>query len=398
MALPFTFSNVFYTNHNYFVGPFKETDQYVILVDSSDLTIMEVHSSPDNDPETWTEQDSADHPNLTGFPQAIWGHQDGNSIHIVTQEETSFRVGYSRFDTASHATPDNWGIVDEEVETPTDVGTSVETSCSIAARSDGTRVVLYNGSEDKVKGSPYARVDYNIRSAGGTWGGPVTVVANEKGEVDWFGSVIVLDTDNDMCHFFIKEVATTTNIAKHRSLTSGDSLSSIENVDTTVVGIAGMHVFGPGFYVLDGATHRVRVPYYDASLRITLARIDDDGSPQVTTDISDAQPNALNGSMVAALAHDGLDAWLLYSRLSDSDLYSDTAVTPHTGWTTDVEREDAVTINRISCNSYTRSGSKVLAWVEDNAGTIRYNELSLAAPKSALMDWYRNRSLRVYTR
>jgi hypothetical protein len=533
-------------DQNYFCGPFIDGNGNVyLIVQATNKRDIRVYKA--TNPETsFALQDSGGQPtDGTAIFPTIWCIQDGDTLHL-----TSFNIDgayeHHKFYTSDHSTtPDEWDntVVRELIEAPSDPSAAAELSCSIAVRSDGTVVVLYNGSEDKVKGcfagdtpvltqegvrpigelagttqklltrnpgdrfakkgfwvdaeiksfgvqplmrlilvsedtekeiyatpghrwfvrtdlgvkelhtdqlrkgdvlasvaegpvnhiwrvlsaeatdrveevfcavvpifgafaldddiltgnSPYARVDYNIRSSGGTWGGPVTVVANEKGEVDWFGSVIVLDTDNDMCHFFFKD--DTNSDAKHRSLNASNSLSAIEDVDTSAYGFTTAHIFAPGIYVLDGSNHRITAPYIDSDGTISMAHVVDDGTPTVTTGVSDNIVKANNLSPVACAAKDGTDAWLLYADQPTLDLWSDTSATPHTsGWTTDVEREDAVTINRISCNIYTRSGSKVLAWVEDNAGTIRYNELSLTAPKSTFMDWYRNRSLRVYTR
>jgi hypothetical protein len=46
---------------------------------------------------------------------------------------------------------------------------------------------------------------------------------------------------------------------------------------------------------------------------------------------------------------------------------------------------DAVTINRISCNIYPRDGAIKLAYVYDDDGDIKYNEVSISAPTAPAM-------------
>jgi len=378
MALPVTISGVNMANQNYFHGPF---------IDGNGNVYVPIPDTTENDPsmfratdptDSFTEQDSAGKPAFDGL-NSFWVFQNGDTFHIVTYRLTT-SIQYHTFTTSDHgSTPDEWVITDEEIEAPTDVSASGGVSCSIVARSDGTIVVIYNGDEDSSMGNPYARVDYNIRSSGGTWGGPVTLVADEKAAVDWFGSVAVLGASNKT-HFFFKD--DTNSTGKHRSLTSGDSLGSLEDVDTSIR--SEVHVFGPGIFFDDGGTERIRVPYLDTvtTRRISLVQIDaDDGSPALVAGIADNPSGAANGSPIACLAVDGTTGHLLYADTTDFDLYHDQADTPQDSgdWGTDTELLDAVTINRVSYNIYTRSGDVVGAYVYDDGGTIKYNEHIITA-------------------
>ena len=87
--------------------------------------------------------------------------------------------------------------------------------------------------------------------------------------------------------------------------------------------------------------------------------------------MGDNTAKVVNGSPVASLAIDGTDEHLLYANSSDSDLYHD----KNDG--TDTEILDAVTINRISSNVYDRTTHTRLAYVYDDGGTIKYNEVQL---------------------
>ncbi len=373
MALPVTIAaNIHLPEHNLFVGPFIDGNDNVYIF-AFDDTSTDLGAFKATDPEdSFAEQDTGNRPSYT-TGKTVWAFQDGDTIHIIGQDSAE-DVQYDRFYTSDHATlADTWET-QEDIETPADEPSTADKSNSIVVRSDSTVVVIYSGGTDAIHGTAYDRVDYNIRSSGGTWGGPVALDAG--GTVDYLGSVAVLDTDNNMTHFLFEDQ--TNGDGKHRSLTSGDSLSAVEDVDTAVSAVG--HVFTPGFYTLDGAVHRIRVGYLDSNDKISLCRIDDDGSPAVTVDISGNTVFDVNDSPVAGLAVDGTDGHLLYANNADQDIFHDTDPTPHTSanWGTGTEFLDGVTINRISCKVIDRSGKK-LAMVYDNAGAIQYNELDLGA-------------------
>lgn len=389
MALPVTISGVAFSKQNYFCGPWIDGNGnvYSFNQDTTTAQLDRIIMSKATDPtDSFAEQDSAGRPDPTtdnADARTAWGVQDGDTIHIAGS--WYFGVGgihytYNTFTTSDHGgTPDEWVVVDEVIEDPANGSAVGEVSISIVARSDGTVVVIYNGDEDSVMGNPFARVDYNIRSSGGTWGGPVTLVADDKAAVDWFGSVAVLGA-SDKTHFFYKDDANSD--LKHTSLTSGDSLSSVQDIDTLVNNNA--HVAVRGVYYDDGGTERIRVAYEDSSERLSLAQIDNDGTPGSVVAISDNDVRDINEAPVACLAVDDTTVHLLYgvdvaSPSDDDDLFHDQADAPQDSgdWGTDTEFLDAVTINRISCNVIDRSGKK-LAMVYDNAGTIQYNEKDIA--------------------
>ena len=133
------------------------------------------------------------------------------------------------------------------------------------------------------------------------------------------------------------------------------------------------HVFNPGFN--NGGS--IRVPYDDGSGQIAYAEFtsaDAPGAFTPNTGISDNVPAVSGNNAIVCSALDGTDQHLLYSGGGvgglDRDLFHDK------NKTADVEELDGVTVNRISCNVYDRSGAK-LAYVYDDGGTIKYNEVNL---------------------
>ncbi len=373
MALPVTISGVQMADQNYNHKPVIDANGnvYVILLDSTNQD-LEAHKATDPT-DSFTEQDNAGNP-TDDHDYSVAVRQDGDTLDIVSYNLTNAAYEYHKFYTSDHSTtPDEWDgtVVNETIEAPSDPSPAIELSIDIVPRSDGTVVVIYNGDEDNVHGNPFARVDYNIRDTMGSWGGPVALDAG--GQEDYHGSVAVLG-ESDLTHFFFKEDGG--GSIEHRSLTSGDSLSSVE----ALVGASTTHSVGPGVYVDDGGTERIAVPIYNVSQAVTLGRVVDDGIPSVVADISDNDVDVINGTATHCLAVDGTTVHLLYAGGGgaggpDQDLYHDQADTPQDSgdWGTDTEFKDAATINRISCNVIDRSGKK-LAMVYDDGGTIMYDE------------------------
>ncbi len=80
---------------------------------------------------------------------------------------------------------------------------------------------------------------------------------------------------------------------------------------------------------------------------------------------------------VTCYAIDGSDVHLLYADDATQDIFHDDNV--QAGGSTDVEVKDAVTCNRISANTYDRSGKK-LAYVYLDGITSKYAEVDISAP------------------
>jgi len=374
MALPVTISSVIIPDQNYYIGPFLSGGNfYTVLLDSTDESLVEVHKATDPT-SSFSEQDSANKPNTTDDIRSMWVHQEGTDLHIVHGENdgtTTARYGYSVF----HMATDLWDgtIVNEEIEASVTTVATSQVSCSISVRSDGDVVVLYNGAIDTVHGAPRQRVDYRRRE-GGTWSSAIAV--DNAAEFNWFGSVIVRGS-SDRMHFFFKN--DTQDDAYQRTLTSGNSLEAFPSAGDTATD-TDEHIFGPGVSYDDGGTQRVRCPYADASAQISYAEFDSADTPgafTVNADVGDNTVQLLNRGPVACLSADGTDEHLLYADDTDQDLFHD----KNDG--TDDEILDGVTINRISCNVYDRSGTR-LAYVYDDGGTIKYGEVSLVVAPARL--------------
>lgn len=391
MALPVTISGAVFPEQNYYCGPFKSSAGHFYTIMRESSSILNIGAFRATDPtDSFAESDSGNRPSLSARVRAIWVYPVSDVLHIAHQEQGSGRVGYSTFDMAGNSNLGLWGTVDLLVEEPgaANFGASSSVSCSIAVDSEsGDVMVLYNGAQDKVMGQDRDRVDFAVKVNGSFTQVGTTVDGSPIGdgdEEDWFGSVIVrgsVSGGRSRFHFFFKN--DTLSDAFQRTAVWGGSTYDLETFptagDTTVATLN--HAFGPGISYDDGGTQRVRCPYLDGvTFDIAYAEFDSVDAPgafTVNAAISDFDVVDINGSPVLCMAVDGTDEHLLYAQITTNDLFHD----KNDG--TDVEVLDDVTVNRISCNVYDRSGTK-LAYVYDDGGTIKYNEVDIGVAAPAI--------------
>ena len=142
-------------------------------------------------------------------------------------------------------------------------------------------------------------------------------------------------------------------------------------------------LLAPG--VIDSA-NEVYVPYIDVSNDISVAQFtsaaDPTGDFTIHADVSD---NTVEGNgrtalpfVVACLAVDGTDVYLIYADDTTQDMFIDMEV--EDGGGVDCEHIDAVTVNRISMNNLTNS----LGIVYLDGSTVKYSEIIHTAVLTAL--------------
>ncbi len=355
---PVTISGVQFPAENYYCGPFlSDGSVYVVLLDSADNSLIEVHK--DSGP--FTEQDSANKPDVSATVRSMWAYQNGTDLHIAHQASDG-RVGYSVF----HMSTDLWDgtIIDEQVDAPS--GTLLDKGVSIAVRSDGDVIVLYLGSTDDV-GGERQRVDY-ARREGGTW--TFGIAVDNGGAVDWFGAVIVRGSDDRM-HFFFKEDPSDDGF--QRTLTADNVLEAFPAAGDTTVTLQN-HAFGPGVSYNDGGTQRVRAPYVNSDLEVYYAEFDSVDAPGAFTQsvaISSDDIRLREATGVMSLAVDGTDLHLLWARITGHDLHH----VVNNGINVLILEG---TMNRVSSNIYNRNGRKLAYLYADTDIIIKYNELDLS--------------------
>lgn len=395
MALPVTIGSapdIDFPLRNYYCGPFISSGGNVYVVikrfnGSDNITVRNrIAVFKATDPtSSFSEQDrgSASTPNAPMYDasivreplQTMWAVQVSDVLHVAWTSSASGALDayeYTTFDMSS----DTWSGTELVIDTvATDPPVLTDTSISIAVRSDGDVIALYNGATDRLHGSDQNRVDY-ARKENGTFA-TIAVAVDNAGADMWYGSVIVLGS-SDRMHFFFKN--DDLDDAYQRTLVhSGNALETFPSAGDTQTNLPN-HVFAPGISYNDGGTQRVRCPYVDLSGQLSYAEFDSVDAPgafTVNADVGDNDVISPDQNPVACLAVDGTDEHLLYSgggaSGTDRDLYHDL----NDG--VDVEILDGVTVNSISCNVYDRTTNVRLAYVYDDGGTIKYNEVDLGA-------------------
>lgn len=391
MALPTTIvSDVGLGGHH---PPFKSSGGDFYSVVRTDADELDVYKATDPT-DSWTIQDSGDGPVHAGTILGFATVQDSDVIHMVVW--SSDRHEYYTFNMAT----DQWAI--DEAITDTDIQSTPPDQpwASIAVRSDGDVVVVYAGETDANMGDEKERVDVNIRTAG-TWGGPVAVDAG--GDIHYGNPNCVLGT-NDGTHILYQfQTATTADpptayiFTRGRTLNSADSLSTRDTSDafssTALLGMQNAVSYD------DSGTQRMVWAYihsFASETRRSYQQGSEDGSDDLIIDANRIDDTAgadpfINGEVgITSIAELSGDIHQLFagggSAGVDQDLYYTKSTDNGDTWDTPTEEIDAITVDFISANIYTRGGATVLAYVYDDAGVQKYNEKELiAAPAGRIM-------------
>lgn len=164
-------------------------------------------------------------PTASGGPYYVASCHLGNTLHIAWYDVAGGTVWYSSVNTATKT----WSVLNDSVEVVSPNNPSVD----IAARSDGSVVVVYGGATDRVMGKDYNRVDMRIREAGGTWGSVVALSGADG--TNYLAACCVRSTYSDNVHItFLNDSdsasapPTTTSRVNARTVRgSDDSLSTL---------------------------------------------------------------------------------------------------------------------------------------------------------------------------
>lgn len=325
-------------------------------------------------------QDASNNP--AAAPESMWAYLSGSEIHIATAsaDGNDPEIEYHVFDTSS----DTWTTTDETIENTKNVDAGFE-SCSIAVRSDGDVIVLYNGTVDTDMGNPFERVDY-AREEGSGWTVGIDVGGTSPADEDRVGSVITRGSGDNM-HFFWRNV----DLSRQQGITLDPGTNALSTARWVSISGAPLHSFVNGVSYDDAGTLRIVSFHKNVNTgRVTTLWATEDGSGDISSftfgSVNDAPANSvlhLNDTPVISSAVDGDGrAYAMWSHITDFDLYMDSDTPPYdtSDWGTDIEVLDGVTINRISCNIYPRDGAIKLAYVYLDGSTVKYNEVSITAP------------------
>jgi hypothetical protein len=303
-------------------------------------------------------------------------YQVGDVIHVVTQNATGV-VYYNTWDMAT----DTWGLATSEtaVAAAAFAPTAPNPFVTLVVRSGGEIVIGY-GAGQTAATSAFHMVRYTRRTGVNTYSAPVSL--DNGGSINWTTPIAVLGA-SDRVHFFLHDT-TNTNLYQ-RTLTSADVLQAFPATpfeDTTVA--TPQHYATRGFSYVSGADTIVVLPYETnvaaSGHRQSVARFtsSDDPTPS-TTIVSDVAPAAVNNQLWVSGAVSGNIVHYLYTYgaspniniAHDSDGGTNT-------WGTDVDEwTGSSNVLRHSTNVYTRGGENKLAMVVDDAGVMKYGEISI---------------------
>jgi hypothetical protein len=355
---PFTFAQGRLPAESNTVGPHKAPNGnfYTVLSRNGLQTRYQMFKASDPT-STWTAVGGTLSPTVpvsnlnssTGYAT----HLSGTVIHVA-QAILNGQVLYSAFDTAS----DTWTVTNEVISAGADPQSFA--GVAIAVRSDGDVIVLYGEASGGAENVYYARreseswtADIAVNSSGSSWAGAAILAASDRIHLVYRDGLAI----------------------KARTLSSANALGT----ETTLASDSVDQLTGNGVSWSSGTKLAVIFPQ-DATNRLKIATWDDGATPTNIADtvISAAGVGADDGPL-AALAVDGTILHTLFSDEATSDLFRDSNL--GSGWGTDVEIADNVTVRKISANVYDRSGTK-LAYLWDNNGTVTYSEISLSSSET----------------
>ncbi len=343
---------------------------YTPLLDHSgyDIVMMKAASAPETDGSWSNQDDSVTLRSSEGIAKSLWSFEHSSDIYVATQQETNGLVELHIFDPGT----DTWTTKNEFVAEIGDHANfdsvPILHGCSLAVRSDGDIVVVFTGHDDTGGDDEVFCISKTT-----TWGS-VQSVSN-----DAENPVAIGPDSSDRITFVYGDVGASD--VDTRSISSTDVLGTEVSLDDTC-DTASLLV-APG--IIDSG-NEIYVPYIDASDKISVAQFTSAADPtgDITTH-ADVGDNTVKGQgasaipfVVACLAVDGTNVHLLYANDADQDIFHDDDV--ENGGTTDVEDQDAVTANRMSCAVLGTN----LDYVWLDGSTIKYNSIDISAAPAFL--------------
>lgn len=377
MALPQTIGTSLEVSNNGYAGPFRASngDHYVVLQVTTNKDVVAVYKA-DNGDNTWAEQDSAGRPitAVVSDRQGLCATLSGTVIHVATWGSSGSNryVHYHAFDTSS----DTWTTTEEAVAGPFTSNTGFGT-VSIEVRSDGDKIIFYQGPYENISASNYDRIYYAVHQ--GTGWTDASGFLN-TGETKQYRFVYTVMGASDKVHVFYSDESALEVV--HVSFNSSNTLSSIETVTTT----SSANPLSRPFYFDDGGNETITVGVMQGTTayRYTVVNDGTPGGGEAVSDVAVHQDfsGAHRSFGMVANPSTGIE-YLAYVDSTTQDLWYD--VRDGGTWGTDTEVLDAITGKRLCVNVYTiDNGDTVLAYVYNDNATIKYHETVIAVAASGV--------------
>lgn len=372
MALPQTIGTSLEVSNTGYAGPFRASngDHYVVLQVTSNKDVVAVYKA-DNGDNAWSEQDSSNRP-ISGTVtdrQGLCATLVGTTIHIATWGSSGSNryVHYHAFSTSS----DTWTTTEEAVAGPFSANTG-DGTVSIEVRSDGDKIIWYQGPYEAIHTSNYDRIYYAVHQGTG-WSDASGFL--QTGQTKQYRHVYTVMGASDKVHVFYSNESNTE--VEHVSFDSSNTVSAVEVVTTT----SSANPLSRPFYFDDGGAETIIVGIMQGTTAYRYSVVNDGtpGGGEAVSDVAVHQDfaGAHRSFGIGADANTGKE-YLAYVDSSTQDLWYDTRESG--SWGTDVEELDAITGKRLCVNVYViDSGDTVLAYVYNDNATIKYHETVIAA-------------------
>lgn len=312
--------------------------------------------------------------------EAMGAYQVGNVVHVATQIATGV-VYYNAYTMDT----DTWSLATSETvqsaAATTFAPVSGRTFVSLVVRSSGNVVFTYAGGVTVMSGT-FNTCYYRERTGVATYG--TATKYDNGGSIDWQGGKAVLGATNRV-HFFFTDG--TNGLQYQRTLSAANALETFPASFTTGAGGSSVALnTGVSYSYLGNTRANAAILKTNVtSLLPTVHRLDSADAPTVSSvSAGDNTGTVAANNSLMGLAAASATLHLLYVPSGGGSIYHDFSTDGGATWGTDVNELTVTNAQRITTNTYTRSGNTVLGFVYDeNATAIKYAEIALAAAPAA---------------
>lgn len=385
MAFPTTVSTIVNTYHGV-GGPWVSSGGNVYILTKTGASTL--HMFKATDPASSFANAGTDFVVTSGNTiRQLDGFQVADLIHVVTRDAGSLSTNVLRYHVFDMST-DTWTTMNQLVRDVYTIPQLIDESIvRIRVRSDGTKIILYEGPQ--VLADVNRARCYYARYMGAAWSADIAIGGG--GNAHWYPGEAIL-ANADRIHFMLNDF---TNLdAYQQCLTSANALETLPAAFDSVIAndSAAMIYRGVAYSASAGGTV-VRNAYFDSFGPSTLNdyRFSSSDAPAASMTItanitSPENSGAGSGRHHGSMAKDGSTVYFVFENSSD-DLYI-TSSQDAGSWSTPLLLQTAQINGRVYANCYNRGSRVVGICYFDSAGSAtmytEYTVSAVAAAPSAL--------------
>jgi hypothetical protein len=346
------------------VGPFKSSagNFYFFQRDAATATTLQAYKATVPDA-SWASVKT-----LTGFTTAILfvsAFQVGDVIHLLVMDGTNPTLVGQKYRTFNMAT--DAFVTSETISAAANVQGGITTGYggSLAVRSTGEVVALFNGVQLKVSGNQRARVYFSRRTAPGVWSSAIEVDA--AGAFDYCRPSAVPGL-SDAVHFLFTDAV---NAGKQRTLSAANVLQTVSSI--AMGALAHQPPYALSY--LTGGVQKVVAAEEAGNTSADAWHFDSGNTPTVArTVVAAAQVPPVR------VYNDNTDVYLVYRDVAaDLQLVKSTDNGATWGSPTNIFTGTVANFDYALSvgNTYARGGNIVLPYLVLDGGVLKYNERQL---------------------